>query len=505
MGNHGTKRKREEEDSIECDDTNSVDLHTPKRKRIKSTSKYIYQTLFLNGENSDVTILALNKEWKLHRHYLCQCGYFNSMFNGNWLESTQPTVEVDILDENIDEASLKIAFGSLYKDDVIFKPVQLVKVLAAATFLQLEGLIQHCVDMMTETMSGEIVVEYYNACQRYGLVKNKQLALNWLLHNIMSPPNFFVLKEISCELMIELITSPDLWVLQVEMDVYSLLRKWIFLRKKPSWTGRCKELLVDVDNFYKNSFKEKKLCYLELPEAKDCLPVFQRIRWQHVINDTSSLKALKCEKVVPEDWLNPLYKHQWFYRLQTEQNIDKGPNDNLEEDIFLKESTRYGRMLLRPGEFCWRFIGFNYGFDLLLSYVNGMVLVKRNCGNNCSGSIGLQDTRQIMLRLTAASLDNKGSILTEKTTGIQYLKLTRDEECVMLRVQPETVFPLYVTLNVLVYTPLPDYPCPQLDIKTPSTIDYTDVAVQTIGQTETIVITETNDTETDISGESETE
>jgi hypothetical protein len=42
------------------------------RKKLKSTSKYIYQTLFLNGENSDIRICALGQEWNLHKVYLCQ-------------------------------------------------------------------------------------------------------------------------------------------------------------------------------------------------------------------------------------------------------------------------------------------------------------------------------------------------------------------------------------------------------------------------------------------------
>lgn len=44
----------------------------PSRKKLKSTSKYIYQTLFLNGENSDIKICALGEEWNLHKIYLCQ-------------------------------------------------------------------------------------------------------------------------------------------------------------------------------------------------------------------------------------------------------------------------------------------------------------------------------------------------------------------------------------------------------------------------------------------------
>ena len=44
------------------------------RKKLKSTSKYIYETLFVNGENSDIKIFALGKAWYLHKIYLCQVG-----------------------------------------------------------------------------------------------------------------------------------------------------------------------------------------------------------------------------------------------------------------------------------------------------------------------------------------------------------------------------------------------------------------------------------------------
>ena len=42
------------------------------RKKLRSTSQYIYDTLFINGENSDVKIVAFGKEWRMHKIYLCQ-------------------------------------------------------------------------------------------------------------------------------------------------------------------------------------------------------------------------------------------------------------------------------------------------------------------------------------------------------------------------------------------------------------------------------------------------
>jgi len=42
------------------------------RKKLKTTSDYIYKVLFMEGENSDVTINALGKQWMLHKLYLKQ-------------------------------------------------------------------------------------------------------------------------------------------------------------------------------------------------------------------------------------------------------------------------------------------------------------------------------------------------------------------------------------------------------------------------------------------------
>uniref|UniRef100_A0A8C0X4H8 BTB domain-containing protein n=1 Tax=Castor canadensis TaxID=51338 RepID=A0A8C0X4H8_CASCN len=112
-------------------------LNTPRRKKLKSTSKYIYQTLFLNGENSDIKICALGEEWSLHKIYLCQSGYFSSMFSGSWKESSMNIIELEIPDQNIDIEALQVAFGSLYRDDVLIKPSRVVAILAAACMLQL--------------------------------------------------------------------------------------------------------------------------------------------------------------------------------------------------------------------------------------------------------------------------------------------------------------------------------------------------------------------------------
>lgn len=84
--------------------------------------RYIYEHLFEHSEDSDVTVKALGREWKLHKLYLCQSGYFKSMFSGSWKESNEAVINIDIPDPQITADALHIAFGSLYKDEISVEP-----------------------------------------------------------------------------------------------------------------------------------------------------------------------------------------------------------------------------------------------------------------------------------------------------------------------------------------------------------------------------------------------
>lgn len=70
------------------------------RKKLR-TAEYIFQTLFKEGKNSDVTVLALGNTFHLHKIYLCQSSYFASMFGGSWLESTKNLIPIEIVDPRI--------------------------------------------------------------------------------------------------------------------------------------------------------------------------------------------------------------------------------------------------------------------------------------------------------------------------------------------------------------------------------------------------------------------
>ncbi|XP_060083594.1 germ cell-less protein-like 1 [Ylistrum balloti] len=465
-GNRGVKRKVDETDNLTQTTAEGLPgaatrdpLHTPKRKRIKSTSNYIYQTLFLDGENSDVTISALGREWKLHKLYLSQSPYFSCMFSGSWKESSLSEISIDVTDENINEEALKITFGSLYKDYVFIKPVQVVNVLAAAMLLQLEGLIDQCSNMMRDTISGKTVCSYYTASSRYALKSITQDCCDWLLANLLANESPHLLQGISFEMMTDLVASPYLSVMQVEMDVYTLLKKWMFVKLNPTWSGNNKDLTSDCDTFYRVSTsttgtKEEKTAFLTTKDGQQFLHPFCKIRWQHLLTDLSSLKILEKDNIIDLDWIRLGYEHQWKEMLKMEQGQDSGPAEIPDQAVFDRLSLRCGRVLPKDGEYCWRWIGYNYGVDLLVTYMNNIITLKRNThSQSCPHAVSLQTLRHVTYRLNVACFDENGKLKNSKSTGLKHISLGKDEEVVVMTLGQGFIFPLHITVNLLLTTP----------------------------------------------------
>ncbi|XP_013388946.1 germ cell-less protein-like 1 [Lingula anatina] len=427
-------------------------FQTPKRRKLKSTTKYIYQTLFLNGENSDVTIIAMGREWPLHKVYLCQCGYFASMFSGSWRESEQSVINMDIPDDNIDEEALKIAFGSLYRDDVSIKPANVVSALAAATLLQLEGLICQCAEIMKETISAKTACWYYGAAQMYGQQGVAKKSIQWLEKHVMTMQTTTLLREISIDLMKLLVSSPNLYVMQVEMDVYTMLKKWMFLLCTPTWSGSSKQVAEEADSYFRST-EPPTVYFLETEKGQQYVEAFQCLRFQHLVNDITSTQVLERDRIVPESWLYPWYKCQWHHMLKMEQGLDLGPKD-IGDEIFYQTAVRYGRVLKTEKEYCWRWTGYHFGVDLLVTFTNGLLILKRNTySQECQSSISLQAKRHLAFRVTVSSFDTLGHTEYVKSSGIKYLSLGKDEETVVLVLDRHVTFPLCISLNILYFTP----------------------------------------------------
>ncbi|KAG8141162.1 putative Germ cell-less protein [Naja naja] len=281
------------------------------------------------------------------------------MFSGSWKESGMDTIELEIPDQNIDIEEAHF-FNKMRKE--------------ANVVLQIWTIGYMC--------------------------------LEWLLNNLMTHQSVELLKELSINLMKQLISSSNLFVMQVEMDIYTALKKWMFLHLVPSWNGPLKQLLSEADAWFSKRRKglyevldfEDGISFLETEQGYAFIPVFKYLRLQYIVSDLASARIIERDSLIPADWLFSVYKQQWFAMLRAEQDNDIGPQEINKEELEAN-SMRCGRKLAKDGDYCWRWTGFNFGFDLLVTYTNRYIIFKRNTLNQpCSGSVSLQPQRSIAFR-----------------------------------------------------------------------------------------------------------
>uniref|UniRef100_A0A0P6FPD4 Germ cell-less protein 1 n=1 Tax=Daphnia magna TaxID=35525 RepID=A0A0P6FPD4_9CRUS len=403
--------------------------------------QYIYKALFQEGKNHDVTLVIFGKEWNLHKIYLCQSPYFASMFSGSWKESDQSVIQIEILDSNINFESLNTVLGSLYQDELVIQPSEVVSVLATAALLQLDAIISKCCEVMTQTVNIKTVIRYYESSKSYGVSAVEKACLEWLLVNLLCyvPETPDRLREISVDLMELLVTSQNLCVVQTEFSLYVLLKFWLYLNFHPNWEGSAQDGISCAHNYFKEQgctyiflhflfdfFVSMIICIiiiiinvLKKPKEEDelfiCfvaqsdlefllrdvgspyLKAFRGLRLASLIGHPQDVDMILGDRIIPASLLLPVFRMQWYRMLQTDQGYDKGPR-NLTEVEFNQHSLRCGRVLGASRHQMWRWTGFHFGLDLVLTYERGSLKLRRNHRTENEMALSQQTRRNLMFR-----------------------------------------------------------------------------------------------------------
>ncbi|KAL7276894.1 hypothetical protein RUND412_000085 [Rhizina undulata] len=117
---------------------------------------FLYTRGFLEGACSDVTIVAFNIRYRLHRLILDRSPFFSSCFNGGpWLESTSSeiTLSPEISDPNITQHAFELALSRLYGHlDRAEEDRHALPLLAAASYLDLQDLAESCVSSLLRNL-----------------------------------------------------------------------------------------------------------------------------------------------------------------------------------------------------------------------------------------------------------------------------------------------------------------------------------------------------------------
>ncbi|XP_039502131.1 protein germ cell-less isoform X1 [Drosophila santomea] len=474
--NSRRKRKRSTDSSLGKDDTAQLDTTQPKKKKLLTTTQYIYKALFKEEKNSDVAVMALDKVWHLHKVYLSQSPYFYTMFNGTWREAQQNFIQITILDDRITVASLDAVFGSMYSDEIEIESADVISVLATATLFHLDGIIDKCAEVMVDNISPETAIQYYEAACQYGVIGVKKSTFQWFQINLLSiyskQPN--LLRHISIELMSALTASPDLYVMQTEFSLYTLLRTWMFLRLHPDYDPedpvqraealRTQERLVnagvethapsgDVIQWTYFTSRMEERSFLATPEGQPYVRVFQKLRTQYLTNHYMDLKIIYNDNIIPKEWLYRHIHNHWDALLRIDHGQEDCSPQQLDDEQFFENCMRCGRLLLEPGYQKWRWTGFNFGMDLILIMDSRRLNIRRHHRHEHERVLSLQTKRKFMVRTTVTSINAQRQAVFTQTSEICSLSLEKNEEVPLMVLDPKLVHPLLISINMLVVMP----------------------------------------------------
>ncbi|KJH51871.1 BTB/POZ domain protein [Dictyocaulus viviparus] len=353
----------------------------PKKITKLDTAKYVYERLFLQGEGSDVTVYAVGHVWRLHKLYLQQCKYFEVLMQGNWKDSKEDVINLEFSDVNVTREGLHAVLGSLYHNQIELDLDNVEGVLSAASVLQEDTFIR-------------------------------------------------------------LISSSELLIMEGEMDIYLMIKMWIFLREKPHAAAL-------PDNDFNRQMNEAVASYPPGELFVKYAGLFGALRLHHITTSIASLNVLESDKLIPEEVLRAVMVDQWKTILTNEENPTAV--NELSMDDFHVNSLRLGRLIDNMPK-CWRWTGFNNGVDIVMGMSHGVLTMKRNCLSQATPySINLKSERVVHYRVIIS--DNNGICLFDSTK--QCITLRLDQSVVVARLGDDIMLPISVHLLYLASQPAP--------------------------------------------------
>lgn len=239
---------------------------------------------------------------------------------------------------------------------------------------------------------------YYESACHYGVISIKKTTFNWLLVNLLSlySKHYKWLRNISIDLMYALISSPDLFVMQTEFSVYTLLRFWLYLKLHPNYELNENEGNEETPfNYFEK--RTDKTPFLDTTEGLPYIRVFKLLRLQYLFNHHIDMEFLAKDHLVPPSWMTAPLHQQWCSMLRIDQSIDNGPKE-CDEKTFYETCMRCGRILHEEGYQRWRWTGFNFGLDLVLITDTGTLSIRRHHRAEHERLLSLQVKRQFLIR-----------------------------------------------------------------------------------------------------------
>ncbi|KAH9317087.1 hypothetical protein KI387_018856 [Taxus chinensis] len=167
------------------------------------------------GAFSDIIVECMGQTFNLHRLILSRSSYFRNMLQGPWKEAGAPVVTLQIDDENVNSEAVTMALSYLYGHHPKLNDSNAFRVLAAASFLDLQDLCVICTDFIISDIwsSNFLVYQAFAERQDYGIHGDRVRKACW---GYLCRGGAMELREtlpkLSTQTLCTLLTSDQLWV-----------------------------------------------------------------------------------------------------------------------------------------------------------------------------------------------------------------------------------------------------------------------------------------------------
>ncbi|OVA14880.1 BTB/POZ-like [Macleaya cordata] len=187
---------------------------------------------FNSGAFSDIVVQVMGSTYHLHRLILSRSSYFRNMLHGPWKEANAPIVTLHVDDGNVSPEAIAMALAYLYGHHPKLNDNNAFRVLAAASFLDLQDLCAICTDFIISELwtSNFLSYQVFAESQDYGIHGERVRNACW---GYLCQSGAMELKEVlpklSSQTIHALLTSDELWVPsekdRFDLALYTLLAK----------------------------------------------------------------------------------------------------------------------------------------------------------------------------------------------------------------------------------------------------------------------------------------
>jgi len=163
--------------------------------------------------------------------------------------------------------------------------------------------------------------------------------------------------------------------------------------------------------------------------------------------------VLYNDRIIPNSWIEPHYYRNWLHTIYIDQE-HLSHEFEIGKDEFDMHCARFGRALAEDAPATWRWVGFNYGIDLLISHTSRNLTLKRNVNQIQSpykGLLSQKSTIRIFYVMKVVKLDAFGNETWSRQTELTCVDLNRNDEKFAVAVDPSVEYPVILNFRVIMH------------------------------------------------------